>query len=215
MPANRPNSLRPQAPRTGPDTAQYGRVWPNQWPNGDLQHDIERRGVAPACRCGRLMRHCPADGRTVALGTRSRGRPDAGGEARACRSWRPRVAGSGRALTLRPIRAASETSRVGRRPLPSSKQQSRPEPLLVVHCGRDRLGRVDARITRGSSVGAARVPTPCLASCGMSCTSSTGMTGVGDDTTVKPVTGPRERLTCAQGLARGRSIGLRRVRSRR
>jgi hypothetical protein len=32
--------------------------------------------------------------------------------------------------------------------------------------------------------GGPREPNRCLASCGMSCTSSTGMTGVGDDTAV-------------------------------
>jgi endo-1,4-beta-xylanase len=34
---------------------------------------------------------------------------------------------------------------------------ARRQGLVLVHCGRDRLGRVDARIPRGSSIGAARV----------------------------------------------------------
>src|SRR5215218_5231021 len=47
MPANQLEPSRPQVPGVGFDTAQYGRVWPNEWPNGDLLHDIERRCVAP------------------------------------------------------------------------------------------------------------------------------------------------------------------------
>ena len=47
IPANQPETSRPQVPGVGPDTAQYGRVWPNDWPNGQLHHDIERRCIAP------------------------------------------------------------------------------------------------------------------------------------------------------------------------
>jgi hypothetical protein len=47
IPANRPKRARPSASRDGPDTAQYGRVWPNEWPNGRLHHDIERLRGAP------------------------------------------------------------------------------------------------------------------------------------------------------------------------
>jgi hypothetical protein len=34
-------------PGIGLDTAQYGWVWPNEWPNGQLHHAIERRCVGP------------------------------------------------------------------------------------------------------------------------------------------------------------------------
>ena len=47
MPANRAKQSHRETPGVGPGTAQYGRVWPNEWPNGDLLRDIERRCVAP------------------------------------------------------------------------------------------------------------------------------------------------------------------------
>src|SRR5688500_12933937 len=58
-------------PGVGLDTARYGRVWPNEWPNGQLDPDIDRRCVAPvtiepatgtpagrALRCRRAQRTC-------------------------------------------------------------------------------------------------------------------------------------------------------------
>src|SRR5215218_3771921 len=47
VPANQPISSRPYMPGVGPDPAQYGQVWPNEWPNGQLHHDIQGRCVAP------------------------------------------------------------------------------------------------------------------------------------------------------------------------
>jgi hypothetical protein len=143
IPANPPKQSRRYVAGVGPGTAQYGGVWPNEWPNGQLHHDIERRCVAPgrsspqpvrlrgrALRCRRARRTrstATADGVSlrvpdvslpgawsqVPLGTRSRGRPASGGEARACRSWRPRaLPPPKRALALSSNRAASETSSV-------------------------------------------------------------------------------------------------------
>jgi len=69
LPANQPKSARPYVPGVGPGTAQYGGVWPNEWPNGQRHGDIERSCVAPvtietatgasggrACRCRRAQR---------------------------------------------------------------------------------------------------------------------------------------------------------------
>jgi hypothetical protein len=121
LPANQPKSARPYVPGVGPGTAQYGGVWPNEWPNGQRHGDIERRCVAPvtiematgasggrragvavlrgrarrqrptACRCGCSMRHCAGARSQHPLGNRRRRRPAAAGAARACRSWRPRA----------------------------------------------------------------------------------------------------------------------------
>jgi hypothetical protein len=45
--AKRRETASPPASGVGPDTAEYGRVWPNEWPNGQLHHGIQRRCVAP------------------------------------------------------------------------------------------------------------------------------------------------------------------------
>src|SRR5438034_7175173 len=47
MPVNQAKRRPPLVPWDGLDTAQYGRVRPNEWPNGQLRHDLERRRVAP------------------------------------------------------------------------------------------------------------------------------------------------------------------------
>jgi hypothetical protein len=108
-------------PGVGPGDGPIRQVWPNEWPNGQRRHDIERHCVAPVTiepatgapagrwpRCRRAHRTCAtaaADGVSlrvldaslpgawsqVPLGTRSRGRQAAGGEARACRSRQPRA----------------------------------------------------------------------------------------------------------------------------
>lgn len=71
IPANRAKPSRPYVPGVGPDTAQHGRVRPNEWPNGEPHPDLERRYVAPvtigtatgaaggrASRCRRAQRAC-------------------------------------------------------------------------------------------------------------------------------------------------------------
>jgi hypothetical protein len=120
IPANPPNQPCRSVPGIGSGTAQYGGVWPNEWPNGRLHHDIARGGVAPvtfepatrapggrASRCRRAQRtrstavadgvsspvldaSLPGPWSQVLLGIRSRGRPAGAGETRARRSWRPR-----------------------------------------------------------------------------------------------------------------------------
>jgi hypothetical protein len=141
MPANRINSLRPQVLRVGPGTTQYGRVWPNEWPNGQLRHDMERRCVVPvtiepaagapggrASRCRRALRTCAtaaADG--VSLRVLDASLPGmVAGSPRRPITWTTsrrrrgaslpvlataRVAGPGRALALSSNRAASELER--------------------------------------------------------------------------------------------------------
>ena len=34
--------------RDGPGTAQYGGVWPNEWPNGSVAHETGEWQVGPA-----------------------------------------------------------------------------------------------------------------------------------------------------------------------
>ena len=51
MPANQNNRARREMPGVGPRTAQYGLVWPNEWPNGEIHaRDYER---ARSARDGR------------------------------------------------------------------------------------------------------------------------------------------------------------------
>src|SRR5215207_1096463 len=51
IPANRAKPAKIVASVNGPDTAQYGRVWPNEWPNGEI------------CSRDQVMTSRPRDGR--------------------------------------------------------------------------------------------------------------------------------------------------------
>src|SRR5918995_2023521 len=47
VPANRQYPVTSRASGDGPDTAQYGLVWPNEWPNGEIhaRNDERARGA--------------------------------------------------------------------------------------------------------------------------------------------------------------------------
>ena len=64
MPANhRARYPRPLVFRVGPDTGQYGGVWPNEWPNGGVHtRDME---AADRARDGRVVRMRDRDARLV------------------------------------------------------------------------------------------------------------------------------------------------------
>jgi hypothetical protein len=130
-----------EAPRCADDDRARSRVCLRVVPRGvAAPRGRARRQRRTARRCRYLMRHCPAHGRSFPLGTRSRERP-AGGEARACRSWRTRALPTpDERSRCRPtgLRARPQAGR--RRPLPSSKQQSRPARLL----GRPRQAQAQA-----------------------------------------------------------------------
>ena len=55
MPANQAKWSRPLALHVGPDTAQYGAVWPNEWPNGEFQ--ARDKEAADRARDGRDREH--------------------------------------------------------------------------------------------------------------------------------------------------------------
>jgi hypothetical protein len=46
-----PNQSRREMPGVGPGTARYGRVWPNEWPNGEIR--ARAQDGAPRARVGR------------------------------------------------------------------------------------------------------------------------------------------------------------------
>jgi hypothetical protein len=154
---------------------QYGRVWPNEWPNGQLHHGIQRRCVAPvtietatgepggwAFPCRRAQRRCSTaatDGVSLRVLDAScprriiAGSPSAtdhmGDEPQRGASspvLRPRAL---RPRTSARARSTGLRARPGarrRRPLASAKHQSRPARPLVVLA--DRLAQVvrDARL---------------------------------------------------------------------
>jgi hypothetical protein len=55
MPANQTNWPGPPTLRVGPDTAQYGWVWPNEWPNGEVH--TRGKEAADRARDGRDREH--------------------------------------------------------------------------------------------------------------------------------------------------------------
>src|SRR5215210_1777835 len=57
VPANTQHPVASRVHGDGPDTAQYGLVWPNEWPNGEIHaRDYERACSAPDGR-DRSCRH--------------------------------------------------------------------------------------------------------------------------------------------------------------
>ena len=55
VPANRQYPVASRASGDGPDTAQYGLVWPNEWPNGEIHARDDER--ARGARDGRDRRY--------------------------------------------------------------------------------------------------------------------------------------------------------------
>jgi hypothetical protein len=119
VPANRQYPVASRASGDGPDTAQYGLVWPNEWPNGEIhardderargsskQH--ERTGVTAGALSGQLAASLPAglaaaNDLTIAIYHRpARGRRAPAGEA-----W---VLAGSPSLTRSSTRVASGTS---------------------------------------------------------------------------------------------------------
>jgi hypothetical protein len=127
MPANQRKSSRPSLPGVGLDTAQYGRVWPNEWPNGQLHHDIERRCAVPvtiepvtgapagrASRCRRAQRTCStaaADGVSLRVLDASLRRRIIAGFPRQPTTW---TTGRSRSGASSPVRATAGVAGPGR-----------------------------------------------------------------------------------------------------
>ena len=54
---NRQYPVRSRASRDGPDTAQYGLVWPNEWPNGEIHARDDERARGARDGRDRSYRH--------------------------------------------------------------------------------------------------------------------------------------------------------------
>ena len=158
MPADTRQSIGSRARRGGPDTAQYGWVWPNdeirardyegarsgrdgrgrsrphcggRWPH---RRDRTSTGAATdAGLSGQLDASLPAgsQGRMIAGSSRQPAtRATSGSMRRACRSRTP-----DEQLALSSTGSRARPQALCQRPLPSSKGQSRPARLLVVRGG--------------------------------------------------------------------------------
>src|SRR3954468_8438330 len=67
IPANPPTSFGRQVPGVGPETAQYGWAWPNEWPNGRVRAGYQRtaRRLAAAMPYRRQTSCAAARGRAL------------------------------------------------------------------------------------------------------------------------------------------------------
>jgi hypothetical protein len=57
VPANRQYPVASRASGDGPDTAQYGLVWPNEWPNGEIHARDDERARGARNGRDRSYRH--------------------------------------------------------------------------------------------------------------------------------------------------------------
>src|SRR5918996_1617476 len=57
VPANRQYPVASRASGDGPDTAQYGLVWPNEWPNGEIHARDDERARGARDGRDRSYRH--------------------------------------------------------------------------------------------------------------------------------------------------------------
>jgi hypothetical protein len=57
IPANRQYPVASRASGDGPDTAQYGLVWPNEWPNGEIHARDDERARGARDGRDRSYRH--------------------------------------------------------------------------------------------------------------------------------------------------------------
>src|ERR687897_288736 len=71
VPANRQYPVASRASGDGPDTAQYGLVWPNEWPNGETHARDDERARGARDGRDRSYRH-GVGGSTEAMSDRER-----------------------------------------------------------------------------------------------------------------------------------------------
>jgi hypothetical protein len=163
MPANTQAPLGSRASDVAPHTAQYGWVWPNEWPNGEIRAPHDEGACSARDDRGRSRPHRGGRSSNRRDGTSTAAATDAGllGQLDAslpAGSQRRMIAGSSRqpatratngsrrralanpaprtsSSRCRPTGSRARPRALCQRPLPSSKQESCPARLLVVRCG--------------------------------------------------------------------------------
>jgi hypothetical protein len=160
MPANPNKQSRSYVPGVGPGSAQYGWVWPNEWPNGEFQ--TRDKEAADRARDGRDREHVHRGGgapdrhqtsgtATVRGGALSGGfdtsfpagsrRRMIAGSLRRPTTWA--TSGSRRAATSPPVSVARRAAQDDR-----SRARSPSTGQRAAHCG----GAADRPLRRGAAV---------------------------------------------------------------